>query len=359
VVSIIIPTYNDENYISKCLDSVISQTYNDIEIIVIVDGATDRTESIVRQYAKKDKRINFFIQENAGAGPARNYGIKKANGEYIVFVDADDWLNADSIEILMNEITKIDSDFVIAGTASVEYFKGKYNISENVPKYLHVEGLNSTRNECFNLFVNGMGHAPTGKLYKSSIIHKNNIFFPNIRRSQDIVFNNMYYGCIKSLTVIDACIYNFRNPAYPDPFQKIKSSRRYDKKYIEAQDNYFKTIVMLDDDIKNRLKKWNIKITEPMEKDLANKLIVEINNFLGPILQRNYKSANNMLGLVLKEPKIKKALNKSKFNSIYYRLFAAFCKLYLKNLALLLVLIKIKARDYCPDLIIAMRKKQK
>lgn len=356
MVSVIIPTYNDEKFISKCLESVILQTYKDIEIIIVIDGATDGTESIVYQYADRDRRIKVIVQANAGAGPARNSGLKMVRGEYIVFVDADDWLNPDAIEMLVNEADRRNSDFIVAGTASVEYFKGKYNISENIPEYLHVEGVRNVRNECFKLFINGMGHGPVGKLYRSSIIHKYSILFPDIRKSEDIMFNNIYFGYIKSLTVLNACIYNFRNPSYPEPSQKMKSSRRYDKKYIKAQNNYFETILLLDDDIRNRLKKWGIEITEPMETALSNKLVIEIDNLLEPILARDYKLAYNLLGSVLGESRIENALDKSRMSNPYHYVFAGLCKLHFRNPVLLIILFKIKIRKYLPGLMIAMRR---
>ena len=97
-VSIIIPVYNSEKYISKCLDSVLNQTYKNIEILVINDGSKDNSIDILREYEKKDDRIVVIDKENEGVAKTRNQGIKKATGDYIMFIDNDDFIDEDYVE---------------------------------------------------------------------------------------------------------------------------------------------------------------------------------------------------------------------------------------------------------------------
>ncbi|UKI27635.1 MAG: glycosyltransferase family 2 protein [Bacilli bacterium] len=99
-VSIIVPVWNVEKYIAKCLDSLVNQTLEEIEIIVVNDGSPDNSQKIIDKYVKKypDKSKNLFIKENGGQGSARNMGIEKAKGEYISFVDSDDWLDSEALE---------------------------------------------------------------------------------------------------------------------------------------------------------------------------------------------------------------------------------------------------------------------
>lgn len=125
-VSIIIPVYNCEMYIKKCLDSVLLQTYKNIEVIIIDDGSTDMSRRIINEYIKKDERIKLITQKNMGASQARNNGINFCNGEYIVFLDGDDTLNKYYVEKLYYNICNLDVDIVCCGYS--EY--SKYGVTE-------------------------------------------------------------------------------------------------------------------------------------------------------------------------------------------------------------------------------------
>ena len=96
-VSIIIPVYNVENYLPKCLESVLGQTYADLEIICVDDGTPDRSAAVILSYAEKDRRINLISQENQGLSGARNTGIRSATGKYIIFLDGDDWIEPETV----------------------------------------------------------------------------------------------------------------------------------------------------------------------------------------------------------------------------------------------------------------------
>ena len=93
MISIIIPVYNVEKYLAKCLDSVLHQTYHDIEVILVDDGSIDESGIICDEYAKRDNRISVYHRENCGVSATRNFGLKKAKGEWILFVDSDDWIS--------------------------------------------------------------------------------------------------------------------------------------------------------------------------------------------------------------------------------------------------------------------------
>ena len=103
LISVIVPVYNVEKYLNKCLDSIISQTYTNLEIILIDDGSTDNCGKICDEYASKDKRIKVIHKENAGVSSARNYGIQCATGDWIMFVDSDDWIEFDAINSIRRE----------------------------------------------------------------------------------------------------------------------------------------------------------------------------------------------------------------------------------------------------------------
>jgi len=112
-ISIIVPVYNMEKYLEKCLDSIINQSYKNLEIIVVNDGSNDNSQKIIDKYLRKDNRIKSFCKENGGLSSARNFGIEKATGKYICFIDSDDYVNLDMIELMVNKIILENSDVCI------------------------------------------------------------------------------------------------------------------------------------------------------------------------------------------------------------------------------------------------------
>lgn len=119
-VSVIVPVYNVEKYIAKCLDSLVNQTLKDIEIIVVNDGSPDNSQKIIDKYQKKyPNMIKSFKKENGGLSDARNYGIKKATGEYLAFIDSDDYVELNSYEIMYNKAKEIDFDVVVCNLKQI------------------------------------------------------------------------------------------------------------------------------------------------------------------------------------------------------------------------------------------------
>ena len=120
LISIIVPVYNKEKYIKKCVDSLIKQSYSDIEIILVDDGSTDKSPEICDEYAERDSRIRVIHRENGGLSVARNTGIENANGKYLMFVDADDWVAVDFCEAALKSISENDADIAVFGICYVE-----------------------------------------------------------------------------------------------------------------------------------------------------------------------------------------------------------------------------------------------
>ena len=107
-VSVIVPVFNVEKYLRQCLDSILQQTYQNLEIIIINDGSTDGSDAICREYAGKDSRISYFAKENTGISDTRNVGIRQATGEYVTFVDSDDWVEHTYVEELHDKLKAYD-----------------------------------------------------------------------------------------------------------------------------------------------------------------------------------------------------------------------------------------------------------
>ena len=131
-ISIIIPAYNVEKFIAKCLDSVITQNYKNLDIIVVDDGSKDKTGSIIDDYATKDDRICVVHQPNGGLPNARNTGIKYAKGDYVMFLDSDDWIEPTCCEIVADEIQREKADLVF-----FEYYKEYKNKTVQMKTYSH------------------------------------------------------------------------------------------------------------------------------------------------------------------------------------------------------------------------------
>lgn len=104
--SFIVPVYNSEEYLNKCIDSILNQTFSDFELIIVNDGSTDNSSKIIESYAKKDNRVKYFYKDNGGISDARNFGVSRVNGEYIIFVDSDDYIKQDLLFRLNEEIKK-------------------------------------------------------------------------------------------------------------------------------------------------------------------------------------------------------------------------------------------------------------
>ena len=167
IISIIVPVYNTEKYLSQCLESLINQTYKDIEIICVNDGSTDSSRSILLEYSKKDYRIKIINKENGGLSSARNAGLKNAIGEYIGFVDSDDWCAPTMFEKLLQALTIEKVDIVFSNVSLYDEINQKYK------RYLD-DSVFSSCSE--NIFFNTPKMA-CNKIYRREIFEKNRIRF--------------------------------------------------------------------------------------------------------------------------------------------------------------------------------------
>ena len=135
-VSVIVPVYNVENYLEKCLDSLVNQTLKEIEIIVVNDGSPDNSQKIIDKYSKKYKNIKSYIKENGGLSDARNYGIKKAIGEYLAFIDSDDYIDKNMLEKMYQKAKQNSLDIVVCNSVNVYEDGSSIEIKSNL-NYSH------------------------------------------------------------------------------------------------------------------------------------------------------------------------------------------------------------------------------
>lgn len=247
-ISVILPTYNVARYLHQCLDSIENQTYLNFEVIIIIDGATDGSYEISKEYCKKDFRFSVYWQENAGSGPARNAGLARTNSEFVMFVDPDDWLEPDCIEQLMKAQQEGNYDLTISGRLKCRFDKNDKFVSRNKDrgKDFIINGKKKCREAYMQIYEDQLVSAPTRIIYKMSLIKDNHIEFPAYRRSQDIVFNYRYFDCISSVRSIDYCGYNYRS----------SMANNIGKVRIE----YIDTVVTIYNDIKVLHEKWRTNL---------------------------------------------------------------------------------------------------
>ena len=210
LVSIVITVYNCEKYIEKLLDSVINQTYKNLEIIIVNDGSKDDTLNICKKYSSRDKRIKIISQKNAGVSCARNKGIDKVTGKYIYFCDSDDYLELDTIEKMVDIYRQYDVELVVAGYFS-EVETGNSLVSFD--KIFNYDKCYSSRDELKKDFVllwdKHLLYNIWNKLYLTKIIKDNKIYYPNYNWGEDIQFNRDYLLHISKLYNMSDCFYHY------------------------------------------------------------------------------------------------------------------------------------------------------
>lgn len=193
-VTLIIPVYNSEKYISTCLDSILNQTYTDYEILIVNDGSKDNSKKIIDEYKNKyQEKIISIEQENKGVSITRNESIQKANGKYIMFIDNDDYLDKDYIERFINTIEEKDYDIVIGG----------YRRITDTKKIIRELKLKDT--EWSKLMV----MAPWAKIYKKQFLLDNNITFLKNNLGEDVYFNLKAMLLSNKIKIIDYVGYNW------------------------------------------------------------------------------------------------------------------------------------------------------
>ena len=206
LVSVIIPCYNIADFISACLSSVFSQTYKNLQIIIIDDGSTDKTGEKLNRLAKLDNRIELIHQKNAGLSEARNTGLKRVKGEYVAFVDGDDYLDEKYIEKLLGAITSSGADVAICRYS--EDINGKLKKSRGSRKKLLL-----SRKEALSEFLTqklGTGAVVWNKLYKTEIFKKNGLKFPKGKLHEDNFIMPEILKNTKKVALIPDRLYFYR-----------------------------------------------------------------------------------------------------------------------------------------------------
>ncbi len=212
LVSIIVPAYNVENYIEKCLDSILKQTYRNIEIIVVDDGSRDGTGEIIAKLRKTDSRIKSYHQDNRGVSAARNLGLEMAAGDYIQFVDGDDYISVDTVEKLVAALEDNKAEWVNFQYHRVDEAGNALGDYDFTNGYIDLSNENSKLTFITDVLIEyHVGYEIWDKLYVSSLIKDNNLRFDEkCHMGEDLEFNICYSLLSSSLICIEDRLYNYR-----------------------------------------------------------------------------------------------------------------------------------------------------
>lgn len=219
LISVIVPVYKVEKYIHRCIDSILNQTYKNLEIILVEDGSPDNCGKICDEYAKKDKRVKVIHKENGGVSSARNVGLDNATGKYLTFIDADDYVNEYYCQILLETLIEKNVDCVVCGYNRI------YNPENKLEKITAKRSYEIEGEEIIETILSaqsGLGFV-TMKLWKRDKI-KNVRFNEEIVVAEDALFTLQASKYIKNMYIINKDIYNYI-------FNDVSAVRKYNKDY--------------------------------------------------------------------------------------------------------------------------------
>lgn len=305
-ISIIIPMYNAKEYIARCLESVINQSFSDIEIIIVNDGSTDESLEICRKYAKIDERIIILNKDNNGVAVARNQGMNVATGEYVMFVDSDDWIDENMCQDLYKRISECHADICFCNNIKEYGNRSEYidfgclkdvinldEIKEVILSLIEEKDIKiAHRRETFR--------GPCAKLYKRSIIIDNNITFKReLAIGEDLVFNLEYLKYCEKIVVEKKFLYHYRVNLY-------SATKRYRE---NAWDTYRKLLVILEEYLESNF--FEIEYMDRLNKLKLKYFIISVNNEMSKFNKKSYVEKISYIKSICEDEVINFALKNS------------------------------------------------
>ncbi len=210
-ISVIIPVYNIQQHLRECLDSVLGQSYPRLQVICVDDGSTDESPAILAQYAQKDNRVQVIRQQNAGPGAARNTGLEAATGEYVIFLDSDDWFEPDFLEKMVDTAVREGADVAICRAVEFDTNSGRELPSQWMMKKQYLPGKlafapQEMADHLFQ-FTYGM---PWDKFYRRELLTTSGIRYPALKNSEDLAFVYPTLLAAKRIAVVDEVLIHHR-----------------------------------------------------------------------------------------------------------------------------------------------------
>ena len=280
-ISIIVPIYNASKYLKKCLDSLVNQTKKELEFILVNDGSTDDSESIIKSY--NDNRIKYFKRSNHGIGKTRNFGISKSTGKYIMFLDSDDYLEENACEIINKKIDKEKLDVV-----ACDFYRVNNNFKEE-EKIISFKNTSLKDNP--NLLLN-INLAPWNKIYRSDLLKNNNIKFIENLKYEDAPFVALTLLKSKKIGKVDKPLINYT--IHDSSETTLRDKRVFDIiKIVDIIRNYFKeddwSREVIDTLTIKILVNYNIQQRYIKDKNIRNEFINKSFSYIEKNIP-NYKS---------------------------------------------------------------------
>lgn len=288
LVSIVVPVFNAEKYLDECISSIVRQSYDNIEVILIDDGSSDNSPIICDTWKKKDKRIVVIHRKNSGVSATRNLGLSISNGDYIAFIDADDWVDKNYIETLVNNIEENKSDICICGINRVA--------ANGVTKLAEDKGLIDGNDFLLGVLKvrNGFGVC-YAKIYKSNIARSSS-FSEALTVGEDALYNLGVSNHVKCVSILDAALYNYR-------VHSESVVRRYNERYV---DSYYRSMESARSSLAHALR--DKSISEAFYDYIAfHVMLVAVNYCCNPKNSHKRKSLKSLYKLNLFRTGIEKS----------------------------------------------------
>lgn len=296
MISVIVPVYNAEKYLERCLQSILEQSYKEFEVVLINDGSTDNSIRIAKEFAHRDQRIKIIEQKNAGPAKARNRGIEAASGEYIAFVDADDWVHMDMLMEFHNAAVNADADLVICG---FEYFSNGRIIqaAQNIEPGIYsgdraeemaydvIAAYEKSRIRPFSVV----------RMVRKKILFDENIWFDcRLKRSEDYLFWVQVHFKVKCIHVItDKILYTYN---------QIESSISHN--YVE---NYGEDVIYIERYMKKKFKERDRELDKRIKWFLIYRTQIVIAN--ESMSDKKWREKGMRVSLFVNVPEVKKAID--------------------------------------------------
>ena len=263
-ITVIVPVYNVENYLQQCLDSLLAQTYKNLEIIVVNDGSTDNSGNICQEYVQKDNRIIYIETENSGQSAARNLGLDRMTGSYVTFVDSDDWVEQDYVEVLYKKLMEYQADIAVANYYSYNESEGMYyfhifgdsyyeKVYDNVSIFENL--YESSEMKSFALI------SVWGTLYRADLF--NHLRFDKGKLGEDGYLNQKIYLLAKKTVYLNKGLYAYRQ-------REGSSSRIWTEKWMHALVDAMSERITLLANMNYPLEKHLAVYRQMLEVSLAN-----------------------------------------------------------------------------------------